>query len=95
MKKEIQVKCPSCPNCGLFHTFSKLGDMETCTVCREVFIIHQEDIVETRLQDEPNFDSMKVQCMKCQGIQSYNADKERYKCKKCWNLFYKFPKGGK
>ena len=49
----------------------------------------------TRLQDEPNFDTMLVQCMKCKNIQSYNADRERYICKVCDNKFYTFPKGGK
>lgn len=43
MKKEIKVSCPECKD--QFHTTSKINEMEACTICNEVFIIEESDIV--------------------------------------------------
>lgn len=44
-QNEIIVKCPDCID--KFHTFSKIGELEGCTKCNDVFIICDTDIVES------------------------------------------------
>lgn len=43
MNTEIEVKCPQCKD--QFPTTSTLGAMEVCTICEDVFIIEESDIV--------------------------------------------------
>lgn len=42
MKLEIEVKCPLCKD--QFATNSKIGEMEGCTICDDVFIIEESDV---------------------------------------------------
>ncbi|MCK1999981.1 hypothetical protein MZM54_01110 [[Brevibacterium] frigoritolerans] len=44
-QNEIIVKCSICND--KFHTFAKVGEQECCTICDDVFIIEETDIVES------------------------------------------------
>lgn len=47
MSKELLVSCPLCND--MFHTINKIGEMEGCTLCDDVFIIEESDVIDSTI----------------------------------------------